>query len=34
MIKKVINRNGEQVTEIRSEAGKLLFIKTKKGIKL
>ena len=31
MIEKVINRNGQKVTEVRSKAGKLLFIKTSEG---
>lgn len=31
MIKKVTFRNGEKVIEMRSDGGKLLFIKTKKG---
>ena len=34
MIKKVVTRNGEKVTEIRSEAGKLLLVKTKKGYEI
>jgi hypothetical protein len=34
MIKKVVTRNGEKVTEVRSEAGKLLLVKTKKGYEL
>jgi hypothetical protein len=34
MIEKIINRGGEKVTEIRSEAGKLLLIKTKKGYEI
>jgi len=34
MIERIITRNGEKVTEVRSEAGKLLLIKTKKGYEL
>ena len=34
MIEKNVNRNGEKVTEVRSEAGKLLFIKTPKGYEI
>ena len=34
MIEKFVTRNGEKVTEVRSEAGKLLLIKTKKGYEI
>ena len=34
MIEKIVRRNGEKVTEIRSEAGKLLLIKTKRGYEI
>ena len=34
MIERIITRNGEKVTEVRSEAGKLLLIKTRKGYEL
>lgn len=34
MIEKIVNRDGEQVTEVRSAAGKLLLIKTKKGYEI
>ena len=34
MIEKIVTREGEKVTEIRSEAGKLLLIKTKKGYEI
>ncbi len=34
MIEKIVNRNGENVIEIRSAAGKLLLIKTKKGYEI
>jgi phage FluMu protein Com len=34
MIEKIVNRDGEKVTEIRSEAGKLLLVKTKKGYEI
>jgi len=34
MLEKVITRNGEKVTEVRSVAGKLLYIKTKQGYEL
>ncbi len=34
MIEKVIEKNGEKVIEVRSEGGKLLFIKTKQGYEM
>jgi len=34
MQEKSIIRNGEKVTEVRSDAGKLLYIKTGKGYEL
>jgi len=34
MKEKVIIRKGEKVIEVRSDAGKLLYIKTKKGYEL
>ena len=34
MIEKIVNRDGKQVTEIRSDAGKLLFIKTLQGYEI
>jgi hypothetical protein len=34
MIEKIVIRNGEKVTELRSQAGKLLLIKTKKGYEI
>ena len=34
MIETNINRNGEKVIEVRSKAGKLLFIKTPKGYEI
>ena len=34
MIERIITRNGDKVTEVRSEAGKLLLIKTRKGYEL
>ena len=34
MIEKAVNRNGEEVIEVRSEAGKLLFIKTPRGYEI
>ena len=34
MIEKVINRKGERVIEVRSDAGRLLLIKTKQGYEL
>lgn len=34
MIEKIIERNGEAVTEVRSDGGKLLFIKTKYGYEM
>ena len=34
MKEKIIQRGKEQVVEIRSDAGKLLFVKTKEGYEL
>ena len=34
MREKIITRNGEKITEVRSDAGKLLYVKTKKGYEL
>jgi hypothetical protein len=34
MQEKTIIRNGEKITEVRSDAGKLLYIKTKEGYEL
>ena len=34
MIEKIVIRNGEKVTEVRSDGGKLLFIKTKEGYEM
>lgn len=34
MREKIVVRNGEKVTEVRSDAGKLLYIKTKAGYEL
>jgi len=34
MKEKIITRNGEKVIEVRSDAGKLLYVKTKKGYEL
>jgi len=34
MQEKIIIRNGEKITEVRSDAGKLLYIKTKEGYEL
>lgn len=34
MIEKTVERNGEKVVEVRSDAGKLLLIKTKQGYEL
>ena len=34
MIEKVVEKNGEKVVEVRSEGGKLLFIKTKHGYEM
>lgn len=34
MKEKTIVRNGEQVTEVRSHAGKLLYVKTKEGYEI
>ena len=34
MQEKTVIRNGEKVIEVRSDAGKLLYIKTKKGYEL
>lgn len=34
MIEKIIEKNGEKVVEVRSDGGKLLFIKTKTGYEM
>lgn|SRR3989338_1776421 len=34
MIERIIDKNGEKITEVRSDGGKLLFIKTKKGYEM
>lgn len=34
MQEKIIIRNGEKITEVRSDVGKLLYIKTKEGYEL
>jgi len=34
MNEKVVSRNGENVIEVRSDGGRLLFIKTKKGYEI
>ncbi len=34
MKEKIITRNGEKITEVRSDAGKLLYIKTREGYEL
>lgn len=34
MKEKIIERNGEKITEVRSEGGKLLFVKTKTGYEM
>ena len=34
MKEKIVDRDGEKVTEVRSDGGKLLFIKTKKGYEM
>jgi hypothetical protein len=34
MKEKITTRSGEKVTEVRSDAGKLLYIKTNKGYEL
>jgi len=34
MQEKIVIRNGEKITEVRSDAGKLLYIKTKEGYEL
>ncbi len=34
MIEKIVTRNREKVTEVRSNAGKLLFIKTPQGYEI
>lgn len=34
MKERVVNRNGEHVIEVRSEGGRLLFIKTKLGYEI
>ena len=34
MIEKIVEKNGKRVTEVRSNAGKLLFIKTPQGYEI
>jgi hypothetical protein len=34
MQEKTITRNGQKITEVRSDAGKLLYIKTREGYEL
>ncbi len=34
MQERITEKNGERVTEVRSEGGKLLFIKTKSGYEM
>jgi len=34
MQERIVTRNGEKVTEVRSDVGKLLYIKTKRGYEL
>jgi hypothetical protein len=34
MQEKIVYRNGEKVTEVRSDGGKLLFVKTKAGYEM
>jgi len=34
MKEKIITRDGQKVTEVRSDAGKLLYVKTKEGYEL
>lgn len=34
MIKKIVERNGEKVEEVRSDGGKLLFVKTSQGYEM
>jgi hypothetical protein len=34
MQEKIVTRNGERITEVRSDAGKLLYIKTREGYEL
>ena len=34
MKEKITERDGEKVVQVRSDAGKLLFVKTKKGYEL
>jgi hypothetical protein len=34
MIEKTVIRNGEKITEVRSEGGKLLYLKTKDGYEM
>lgn len=34
MIEKTVIRNGEKITEVRSEGGKLLYVKTKEGYEM
>ncbi len=34
MIEKIVEKNGEKIVEVRSDGGKLLFIKTKAGYEM
>lgn len=34
MIEKIVERNGEKAVEVRSDGGKLLFVKTKAGYEM
>ena len=34
MIERIIERDGEKVVQVRSEGGKLLFVKTKEGYEI
>ena len=34
MIEKIIDRGGKKVIEVRSDGGKLLFVKTKEGYEM
>ncbi len=34
MIEKIVERNGEKIVQVRSDGGKLLFVKTKEGYEM
>ena len=34
MLEKIVKRNGQKVIEVRSDVGKLLYVKTKEGFEM